>query len=321
MNSPKKLLFIGVATLTATLVFAQALTPEQRKAAEDALRGRMQELNVRESAPASKAAPTDKKTQKAEAEARRKAEAEAKKKAEAEAKLAADARKKAEAEAKKAADEAKRRADAEAKRLAAEAKAAGKPAPKVVVEQKLPVAKPVAVKAAVVPVPAPVILSESKLTPEQEAKAREALMVKMAELNARDSRPVATKVPETKVIVVKGNQTPTKTVVTSAPTPVKTAVVAAAPEVEGAKLTPEQEAKAREALRAKLASAPPAEAAGSKPLLRLRSSTVPEGLPISQEQWDQLASLTSAYKADKLTPQEYHARRAQIIGAKPAGGL
>jgi hypothetical protein len=111
-----------------------------------------------------------------------------------------------------------------------------------------------------------VIVAAKGLTPEQEAAAREALMLKMAELNARDAKPTAPAAP--KLVVAQ-----------PAPQP------AVAP-----------------------------RAVMGKPM--------PEGLPITQAQWDQIVALTSLYKADRITPTEYHAKRAAIIaeGTGSAGG-
>jgi len=92
-------------------------------------------------------------------------------------------------------------------------------------------------------------------------------------------------------------------------------------------LSPEQEAMAREALLAKnaelnkrdqLAGKAPAGTvmgADGSPIASTGKYQKPEDITISQEQWNQLVDLTEAYKTDKIGAAEYHAKRSEVIGA------
>jgi hypothetical protein len=83
------------------------------------------------------------------------------------------------------------------------------------------------------------------------------------------------------------------------------------------------EARAREILRGALAQPSPAAASSTAKAGAPKSSPAPivvvapkYDLPISQEKWNQLASLTTAYMSDQITPAEYHTKRAEIVGKR-----
>jgi hypothetical protein len=82
-------------------------------------------------------------------------------------------------------------------------------------------------------------------------------------------------------------------------------VVAVAPEPAAApiKPTPEQPAPAK--------PAPAASTAGTKP--SAYPPLTPPELPISASKQERLQELLKQYKADQITPAEYHAQRAKII--------
>jgi hypothetical protein len=313
MKSPKMILLGGVAALTATVVIAQ-LTPEQRRAADEALRQKMEELNARERAskgskaakpaPAPAPAPVVKSTPapapvvasapaakgltpEQEAAARQALRnAMAAQPAAPSAVVAGAPSKGLTPEQEAAARQALRNAMA-AQPAAPSAVVAGAPSKGLTPEQEaaarqalrnasLPPSQPVNPPTVVKTTASnpSVIVATKGLTPEQEAAAREALMLKMAELNARDAKPAAPAAP--KLVVAQPAQQP-------AAAPVKTQPVAP-------------------------------RAVKGKPM--------PEGLPISQAQWDQIVALTALYKADRITPTEYHAKRASIIaeGTGSTGG-
>ncbi len=170
MKSPKLVLLGGVAFLTATVVVAQ-LTPEQRKAAEEALQKKMQELDARDGAKSaprpqivikdSKPAPTASKSLTPEQEAKARA---ALNQAYAGNALSPER----EAKARAALNQAYAKAD---KTLSPEQEAKARAALNQAYAK-----------------------ADKVLTPEQEAMAREALVAKNAELNKRDQQ-LASKAP------------------------------------------------------------------------------------------------------------------------------
>lgn len=183
------------------------------------------------------------------------------------------------------------------------------------------------------------------LTPEQEAAARQALRNAMAAQPAAPSAVVAGApskglTPEQEAAArqaLRNASLPPSQPVTP-PTVVKTTASNPSVIVATKGLTPEQEAAAREALMLKMAElnardTKPAAPAAPKLVVAqpaqqpatasakaqpaapraVMGKPMPEGLPISQAQWDQIVALTALYKADRITPTEYHAKRASII--------
>jgi hypothetical protein len=91
-------------------------------------------------------------------------------------------------------------------------------------------------------------------------------------------------------------------------------------------LTAEQEARAREALRQKLAAlepsveplpAPVPDAplpAAPAPVVVRPAVVAPPVIPESEKEgWERLAELTDQYRAGLITPYQYHTERAKIV--------
>ena len=185
---------------------------------------------------------------------------------------------------------------------------ATQPAPKPVVTA--PAAAPIpGAKPVVTATPPPAL--PSSLSPDAEARARAALEQTMAQPAPQPKAAVAATPQPTRLVAPSSAPTPkpapaTKTAATPKPTPT---VVA----------TPKAETKPQ----AKAATQPPAKTkAAEKPVkTAVAESAAPKAavpgpkfdLPISQTKWQRLADLTSLYMSDKITPHEYHQRRAEII--------
>lgn len=179
---------------------------------------------------------------------------------------------------------------------------------------------------------------------EAQAKLREAMRLKMEELNAQAAPAPAAPAPQPKpavVEVIKPTERP-PTIVVPVPvepapaTPVSAPVLA--PKVNNSEarfseLPDEAEAAKNaqllEGLRAKVAaekaSAPvvtapaaPAKSAGSSVVtpavaVPITANMEAPASPLSGSKQDRLAELLRRYKADEITPQDYHKQRAQII--------
>ncbi len=286
MNTPKSIALLGCALLTATLVYAQELSPDAKKQAEEALRQKMLELDQQSKASA---AP---KVSKPKATTTKVAPAPA-------PKPAVPARDgvlpvpqapkvtSAPEPAKPALDPA---VEAQARELLrmklaqpepTTPKPAVVPAKPAVVAAPAPAPKP-APKPAVVSAPIVVTApapAKPTLDPAVEAQARELLRAKIAETTA----PAPAPAPKPAVA-------PTKEAA-----PAKTVAVAPAKETKPAKV----EAKKPVAEAKKPAPAAPVVA------------KIPA--PFAQSKVDRLNELTARYMADKITPHEYHQERAKII--------
>ena len=57
----------------------------------------------------------------------------------------------------------------------------------------------------------------------------------------------------------------------------------------------------------------PAKPVAGAPAPKVEVAAPKYDLPISKTKWERLAELTSDYMNDKITPQDYHRRRAEII--------
>ncbi len=204
------------------------------------------------------------------------------------------------------------------------------PAPEVVAPQAEP---------ATTSTPAPVM---NRVTPYQEQQLREALHKAMANLNAQPNGNAAQPAPQPVVQPVQPVTEPVTQPVVAAPAPTLApqpapettapAVVETAP--AGPKpfnrLSPDEQQKLLEAERAELtrlnaaeqAAAPAKEHMTPKPAVAKVTPAQPTPMPApapavmapapaSKEQ--RLNDLLQLYKADKITPYEYHQERAKIL--------
>ena len=170
-------------------------------------------------------------------------------------------------------------------------------------------------------------------TPAQAA-ARAALNQKMQEVEGAPATapetPAAT-IPATTPPAAAAVQTPTETPAPVA-TPTPATATAAAPATAPATTEPvvvqpgdtEAQARARAALNEKMAeigTPAPAPAAASTTASRVPAATAPgfkpitaPALPINMTKAGKLDWLLSQYKADQITPEQYHKQRAEILG-------
>jgi hypothetical protein len=157
----------------------------------------------------------------------------------------------------------------------------------------------------VTPAPAPravVVPSVEPADPATIAKAREALRQKLEELPAPP--------PESAPHPVVATPAPVQPAASPAP------AVTPPPTPPPATLSPATVAKAREAERLKTQQ-PSAQPPASVPPRKTKGLDFPplQGppLPISAEKDQRLQVLLQKYKADQITPEEYHAARAKIL--------
>jgi hypothetical protein len=150
------------------------------------------------------------------------------------------------------------------------------PAPVVVA----PAAAPAPSEPVVQPVPAPVVVAAPVADTEAQAKARAALLQKISEAGA----PPAAMPPMTPM-------TPEKIAVEKTETPVSTAPVVAP---VAAPMVME-----------------PKPAVVAEPMVKPIETPA---LPIAATKEERLQALLDKYKADQITPAEYHTERAKIIG-------
>jgi hypothetical protein len=135
-----------------------------------------------------------------------------------------------------------------------------------------------------------------------DARLREALRQKLAEMDAAAVAPPATATP--------------------APTTMITTVVKAAPAADPTLALPTgqddaQTARLREALRTRMAAdmvtpVGPAPVAKATPAPAPAPMVAPP-LPISGTKEERLAEILRQYKADQITPLQYHTQRAKIL--------
>lgn len=159
-------------------------------------------------------------------------------------------------------------------------------------------------------------------TPAQAA-ARAALLQKMQEAESAPAAAPQTPAPVTPAPAAPAPVTPPPAMVAPAPAPVVKAPAAVAPAVGQAGDT-EAQARARAALSAKMAEIrTPATStvvtattspAGvtSTTTTALKPITAP-ALPINMTKAGKLEWLLSQYKADQITPEQYHKQRAEIL--------
>jgi len=171
---------------------------------------------------------------------------------------------------------------------------------------------------------------------EAQAKAREALRQKMSELDAQGQAGRATGKPQAPTATI------TPTAVNLPPSAVDDEATARAREALRQKMRelagePKAEpyaqpgftpvptddaatARAREALRQKMAGLDAQRSAKTAPANRVFSEPTPEykpipaaPLPLSGSKEARLAALLVQYKADQITPEQYHQERAKIL--------
>ena len=159
-----------------------------------------------------------------------------------------------------------------------------------------PAAKPPSAKAQ----PAPLLAAATPPDPESIAKAREALRKKMKELETQPPAPAAAPAPAP-VLALAPTPAPEP-----APAPASAPTPAPAPAV--AKPKPQQTATKPEAK-------PTTPKVSKSPAKGTKSMPAIEGpLPgFSAEKQQRLAELLRAYKADEITPEQYHLQRAKIV--------
>jgi len=153
-----------------------------------------------------------------------------------------------------------------------------------------------------------------------QAQAREALRKRIAELNAQEP---GTKTPAQKAPSAEQKAAPAPTFQPVAQQPPATVTPATTPIVSS---SPEETARQREAVRQKLAelsaqetAAPTAKPPGKKsgavtkvtPPTFAPLETPPSAVPATKEA--KLADLLRKYKADDITPEDYHKARARIL--------
>ena len=170
---------------------------------------------------------------------------------------------------------------------------------------------------------------------EADARLREALRQKIAEMNAPQAAPTAPAAPTTPATPVTPPPvvppvTPAPVAPPVAPAPVVTASVPApAPNITATVEDDAQTARLREAVRARIAEE------NSKSAVTVPQTTITQGsdlnpavstvkvvaptptvappLPVPSSKEDRLAQLLRQYKADEITPEQYHQQRAKIL--------
>jgi hypothetical protein len=200
--------------------------------------------------------------------------------------------------------------------------------------QPQPVPAPTPPPAAVVePPPAPAIPAAPQIAePDAIAKAREAMRQKMLEIQPQAATPSPSSAAP--VTQAPSNFVPPPVAAPAQPPP---AAIAEPPPPAAAAsdqaMDPATLAKARDAMRQKLqqveAESPaepetgsPSLSPGPRPAHRAPRSVMNfpklEGPPpaISADKQQQLDSLLVKYKADQITPEQYQAERARILGAQ-----
>jgi colicin import membrane protein len=261
------------------------------------------------------ATPANPSVTKAEEKRRAIAEANARKAAEKEARAKQEAQRRAD---KAAADKARAEAKAQAKKPAAE------PTPTPVVATPAPPAEPAA-PATVQYVPGPL----PKQDPETTAKQREALRQKLKELEVQPQTVAATPAATTPAPVTTSTPSePAPVAVTTAP------AYSASPQANQTASSTEQKKRAAEEANARKAAESQAradqesrrkadanQAYASKKTTAAGTETTFQPiagppLPLSADKQAQLTELLRKYRADEITPEQYHEERAKIVGTQ-----
>jgi len=149
------------------------------------------------------------------------------------------------------------------------------------------------------PVATPSVSAVKPSDPEAQNKLREALRVKMADSQAQTQAQTATTAKSSQPV------TPPKPQQSAAPkTETKTPVAVAKPATVPAKPKATTAKPADTSL--KTAEGEAMKQAASVPVFN-------SDLPISADKQQRLNALLEQYKADKVTPQQYHEQRAKIL--------
>jgi hypothetical protein len=169
------------------------------------------------------------------------------------------------------------------------AAAAAAAAPVVVTPESAPAAVPAPAAAQPAQHGSHGILYAPPADPEAMARAQEALRQKMAEIDAKQGKPGSAAAPifATTPEVI----TPTP-VATTSPTP------ASVPPAHTSNTQPKP---------------PPHKPLTVNPAPAPAMSVQPPALPISADKHQRLEALLQKYRADQITPEQYHAERAKIL--------
>ena len=148
---------------------------------------------------------------------------------------------------------------------------------------------------------------------EEQAKARELLRQKMAELGPQQPAPAARPAPDAAFAPVV---TPPPAV--AAPPQPAPPARAANPALAGSttRLTPEAEAQARAELRRKMAELDPSSPATPRAVPTPAPITqvgIPIPAAVTSSKNQKLAELLTRYRSNVITPEEYHKKRAEIL--------
>ena len=154
------------------------------------------------------------------------------------------------------------------------------------------------------PTPQPVLASPSRVSDQSIAKARESLRQKMNELEAQS--PAPTTAPTSVAAATPVVAQPPAPAAGSTPVPAKST-----PKTKSAEAKPgETAAKPPAQAKAQSPSQKPAKAATAFPPIQAPPPA------ISADKASRLADLLRKYKADEITPEEYHQQRTKILGER-----
>jgi len=150
-----------------------------------------------------------------------------------------------------------------------------------------------------------------------QAAARIALAKQLFELNGATNYAPSVAAPSAPApsspaakAKTKAKPQATKTVASPAPAPNAAPVAASSPESQ--KAAAEKAALATPAITVPSQAGPTADAALAGRDLGMKPIAAP-ALPISATKADRLQALLAKYKADQITPEEYHQQRAAIL--------
>ncbi len=141
-------------------------------------------------------------------------------------------------------------------------------------------------------------------SPEETARQREALRQKLAELSAQEKAGQPAPAPATTAPVVKSPKGKSTDVI-------KAEQTAAAAEAKAREADQKAAAAEAEARNAKRGKAKPGAVTKVTPAVFAPLEAPPSAVPASKEA--KLVELLRKYKADDITPEEYHKERAKIL--------
>ena len=211
---------------------------------------------------------------------------------------------------------------------------AARPLPPVTQPARVPAPIPVpAPEPAVQTTPKPVLVAPPPVDSETIAKAREALRQKMSELEgpvATAAQPAPPVTPPTPAPTPVPAPTPAPPAqpppVAVQPAPIPTPIVQPAPKpvlVAPTPVSPETLAKAQAAMEQKMKEldAQPPVAPAQPPPMKPKTLKGPQAFPplqgpppaVAGDKAKRLQELLRKYRADQVTPEEYHQQRAKIL--------